>query len=84
MRGERESEKGLKRGSENEIVKVARAGAEDHGVRETTSERRNEEGPERWKRDGARGPRFGELLNSRGPGLEAGFVVEPSRCMYMR
>ncbi|KYQ53272.1 hypothetical protein ALC60_07560 [Trachymyrmex zeteki] len=48
---------------------------------ETTSERRNEEGPRRWERDGARGSRFRELLNSRGPGLEAGFVVEPSRCM---
>lgn len=71
---------GLKRGSENEIVKVASG---RRGSR-STSERRNEEGPERWERDGARGPRFGELLNSRGPGLEAGFVVEPSRCMYMR
>ncbi|EGI65424.1 hypothetical protein G5I_06095 [Acromyrmex echinatior] len=46
---------------------------------ETTSERRNEEGPRRWERDGARGSRFREPLNSRGPGLEAGFVVEPSR-----
>ncbi|KYN13080.1 hypothetical protein ALC57_14763, partial [Trachymyrmex cornetzi] len=39
----------------------------------------SEEGPRRWERDGARGSRFREPLNSRGPGLEAGFVVEPSR-----
>lgn len=90
MRGERESEKGLKRGSENEIVKVARERAQ--GITEYERRRVKEgtrKGRERWKRDGARGPRFGELLNSRGPGLEAGFVVEPSRaepsrCMYMR
>lgn len=83
MYGERERKKregGLKRGSENEIVKVASG---RRGSR-TTSERRNEEGPGRRERDGVRGPRFGEPLNSRGPGLEAGFVVEPSWCMYMR
>jgi len=64
---------GLKRGSENEIVKVAEQ-AQGIMEYETTSERRNEEGPRRWESEMER---FGEPLNSRGPGLEAGFVAEP-------
>jgi len=82
---EREEEK--RRGAKKRERKRDREGSEQaQGIMEyeTTSERRNEEGPRRWERDGARGSRFRELLNSRGPGLEAGFVVEPSRCMYMR
>lgn len=61
--------RGLKRGSENEIVKAA----SEHGGYdyETTSERENVKG-----REGARrrvGPSFRRALSARGPGSGSGF-----------
>lgn len=79
-RGEREKER--ERGTKKREWKRDREGSERaQGI---TSRRVKEETRKgRRERDGA--PSFrGELLNSRGPGLEAGFVAEPSRCMYMR